>query len=89
MASRKSTQPIDLSTRVTLTIPETAAALGVSENHVRNHIHELPCLRMGDKSLIPVEALKEWVDKKAKYEQRTVDDIANGILKDVSPERCK
>ena len=89
MANRNSEQPIDLAGRVTLSLAEAAAALGVSEGHVRNHISQLPHFRMGNKPLIPVEALKQWTAGRAKEEQANVEATANSILEEMKHPREK
>jgi excisionase family DNA binding protein len=49
--------------RLTLTVPEAAEALGVSQRHLHNCIASglLPARRLGRRVLIPVEALNEWL----------------------------
>ena len=80
-------KPIDLTGRIALSLAEAAAALGVSEGHVRNHISQLPHFHMGDKPLIPVEALKQWAAGQAKEEQAGVEATANSILEEMKHPR--
>lgn len=49
--------------RLTLTIPEAAQALGVSQRHVINCVNrgELPARRLGRRVLIPIAALEAWL----------------------------
>lgn len=51
-------QPADLANRVALGVAEAALALGVSENLVRESLHELPHFHMKSRVLIPVDALR-------------------------------
>ena len=50
--------------RLTLTVPEAAQALGVSQRHVINCINrgELPARRLGRRILIPLAALEAWLE---------------------------
>ena len=52
---------LDLRGRLALTLPEAAQALGVSEGHVRGLRSELPCITLGRRVVIPVDALRAWL----------------------------
>ncbi len=59
-------QPVLRGLRITLTVDEAAAALGVSRDHLERHI--LPDLRtiyVGRRRLIPVKELERWADRSA------------------------
>jgi excisionase family DNA binding protein len=49
----------DNPTKLTLTVPETAALLGISRAHAYELVarHELPALRLGRRVLIPRHAI--------------------------------
>lgn len=53
--------------RVTLSITETAAALGVSRPTVYNLLHKkgFPAFRVGGRTLVSAEGLREWVASQA------------------------
>lgn len=54
----------NLAGRVTLTINETAEALGCSRRHVYRLIERqgLPVVRFGSRQWVPVAGLLEWVE---------------------------
>jgi excisionase family DNA binding protein len=52
--------------RITLTVDETADAMGVSRDHLERHV--LPDLRVvysGRRRLIPVKELERWANEQA------------------------
>lgn len=53
--------------RVTLSVAETAAALGVSRPTVYNLLHRqgFPAFRVGGRTLVSAEGLREWVAAQA------------------------
>ena len=57
---------LDLRSRLSLTVPEAAEALGVSESTVRRHLADgIPVVRMGWRVIIPVAGLSNWLEKRA------------------------
>ena len=60
---------LDLRGRLALTLPEVARALGVSERHVRDLRAELPCITLGRRVVIPVEALRAWLQSRVEAER--------------------
>ncbi len=54
-------------TKVAMSIDETAAALGVSRPTVYNLLHrqDFPAFRVGGRTLVSVEGLREWVAAQA------------------------
>lgn len=54
---------MEMTDRVTLSVAETAAALGVSRPTVYNLLHRqgFPAFRVGGRTLVSVEGLREWV----------------------------
>jgi len=73
----------DLQRRMALTLKETAAVLGVSERHLRSRIHELPVVRLGARQLIPVDALRRWLDREAAGTRPSDDPRVAQILRGV------
>ena len=51
--------------RMALTIKESAAAIGVSPGHIRNHIKagNLKKVKVGRRILITTEALRQWLER--------------------------
>ena len=60
----------DLSTRLALRPKEAAEALGISERSLRMLLPELPVVRRGKIVLIPVQALRAWLEEQAQIEHR-------------------
>lgn len=58
---------MEMADRVTLSVAETAAALGVSRPTVYNLLHRkgFPAFRVGGRTLVSVEGLREWVAAQA------------------------
>jgi excisionase family DNA binding protein len=55
---------VDLTRRVTLSVDEAAALLGVSRDYFDKHItHELRVIRLGRRILIPVRELDRWLER--------------------------
>lgn len=52
--------------RLTLTMPEVAAALGISKRFAYELAQrgELPCVRLGHRVLVRKDALEEWLRAK-------------------------
>ena len=79
------TEPLpDLATRFALTVPEAAAALGVSERHLRDMMPELPSVHLGKRVLIPVDSLREWLQDRARTEAGRTDKIADEIMESLN-----
>ena len=73
-------QGVDLSQRLALTVPEAAAAVGVSERHLRSILPELPHCRIGGRVVIPVAALAGWLQARTRQEQGRVDAAVEEIM---------
>ena len=71
---------LDLSGRLALTIAEAAAAVGVSERHLRTVLQEIPHLRLGARIVIPIDALQGWLRERAQAEVQGAAHIADEIL---------
>ena len=72
-----------LSGRLALTVPEAAAAIGVSERHLRSMLPEIPHLYLGGRVVIPVDALRTWLQKRAEIEGSRVDAAVEEVLSDI------
>jgi hypothetical protein len=55
-----------LADRLALRPAEAAAALGLSERAFRSLLPRLPHVRAGSAVLVPVDALRRWLDQEAK-----------------------
>ncbi len=72
---------IRLSDRLALSIPEAAAALGVSERHLRELLPEIPHVHLRGRVVIPVRGMEEWLRDQAKAERNRAETIADEVLK--------
>ncbi len=82
MADRPETA-VRLSERLALSIPEAAKAVGVSERLMRTLLPEVPHLRLGNRVVIPVSLVVEWLCKQAQQEQNVVGKAVNEILEEI------
>jgi len=74
---------VRLSERAALTIPEAAAAVGISERLMRTLLTEIPHCHLGNRVVIPVSLLEEWLRKQAGKEQNVVGKAVNEILEEI------
>jgi hypothetical protein len=74
---------VDLSGRLGLSMAEAAAALGVSERLLRAHRHELPIAKIGEKLVVPVDALRDWLRQSAKQGPSKTDAAVEKILRSI------
>ena len=79
-----SDRPIILAERLSLTVPETAKALGVSERHLRDHLHEIPHTRLGGRVVIPVVPMQKWLAEQTKIEPNRIDEVVTDILSEIA-----
>ena len=70
----------DLNRRVALNVKEAAFALGVSERHLRSILPEIPTVRLGARTLIPIDALRNWLTCRADRGEKSVSRMAEDIL---------
>ncbi len=82
MADRPETA-VRLSERLALSIPEAAAAVGVSERLMRTLLPEIPHCHVGNRIVIPVSMLDEWLRKQAQEEQTVVGKAVDEILEEI------
>ena len=70
--------------RLALTVPEAAAAMGISERHLRTMLAEVPHVYLGGRVVIPVEPLREWLRAQAQAEKAGAERTAREILESLS-----
>ena len=80
MAAVTSQARFRLEDRLALSIPEAAQALGVSENHFRSLLPELPHVRLGNRVVIPVEALRKWLQEATEAEIGRVESTVKELM---------
>lgn len=66
--------------RLALRIGEVAESLGVSERKVRELLPQIPHLRVDRVVLVPVEALRHWLEDRARAEGARADLVTEEIL---------
>lgn len=76
-------EPIRLTDRLALRPKEAAAVLGLSERALRALLPSMPHIRAGGAVLIPVEALRRWLDEQARREPARVDAIVGETLRSI------
>ena len=75
-----------LADRLALTVEEAAAAIGVSERHLRTMLPEIPHLRLGGRVIIPIKPFDEWLRKRTEQELSAVDEAVDEVLRSIDPE---
>jgi hypothetical protein len=79
--ARRASQPLDdLRGRLGLSFAEAAAALGVSERHLRSLRRELPVAQLGGKLVLPVDSLREWLRRRAEQGTAKTDAAVSDLL---------
>lgn len=73
----------DLRTRLALSVSEAAAAVGVSERHLRSLLREIPHTPLGGRVVIPVDLLREWLRRRSQQGSSRVDATVAAVLKEV------
>jgi hypothetical protein len=77
---------LSLADRLALRPREAAATLGLSERAFRSLLPRLPHVRAGTAVLIPVEALRRWLDEQARRQPSRIDEIVREGLRAVRPD---
>ena len=80
MSKAPNTAPVQLSTRLGLTVAEAAAAVGVSERHFRAMLPEIPHTHLGKRVVIHVRSFDEWLGKRTEQDFNAVDKIVAEVL---------
>jgi len=76
-----------LANRMALSLAEVAEVLGVSENHVRALLPELPHVHLGRRVVIPVDSLRAWLRERARTERGKVDRAVDEILGEIRSDK--
>lgn len=71
----------NLSNRLALSLEEVGQVLGVSGTHIRSLRHELPCVHLGRRTVVPVHCLREYLQRKVETEQGRVDSVVSDMLR--------
>jgi hypothetical protein len=74
-ADRATSRQLPLADRLALRPREAAAALGLSERSFRALLPRLPHLRAGGAVLVPLEALRRWLEEQSRAEPDRVAQI--------------
>jgi hypothetical protein len=74
---------VRLSERLALSVAEAAASLGVSERLMRTVLPEIPHCHVGNRVVIPVSLLAEWLCKQAQKDQTVVGKAVDEILEEI------
>ena len=86
MSARSNAAAVQLSTRLALTVNEAAAALGVSERHLRSMLPDIPHVRLGERVLIPTKPFEEWLRKRTEQQANAIDQAVSEVLEKFDPE---
>jgi len=78
-------QSLRLEDRLALRPKEAAATLGLSERAFRSLLPRLPHFRAGTAVLVPVDALRRWLDEQACRQPSRVAEIVSEGLQAVRP----
>jgi hypothetical protein len=81
--ANQSKTAVRLAERAALTIPEAATAVGISERLMRTLLPEIPHCHLGNRVVIPVSLLVEWLRKRAEKGQNVVGKAVNEILGEI------
>lgn len=76
---REPRAPLDLAGRLSLRPAEAARALGVSERTLRTLLPRLPHARLEGCVLLPVDALRRWLDEQTKAREARAEHDATEI----------
>ena len=80
---------LQLESRLALSVGEAAAALGVSERHLRTLLPELPHVHLGARVVVPVDALREWLKENVRSETERSSRVAGEILAALGAARAE
>jgi excisionase family DNA binding protein len=80
-------EPLSFADRLALTVAEAAQVLGVSERHIRNLLPELPHVYLGNRPVIPVDALRKWLDEHAEIQRGRIDTAVDEVLRDLDEKQ--
>lgn len=72
-----------LDERLALSIPEAARALGVGERMLRAQLAEVPHVHIGGRVVIPVDAMRAWLERRSRVEASQASRLAEELLRDL------
>ena len=79
---KESPEPVDLSTRLALSVEEAALASAISEKHLRNHLCDVPHVHIGNRVVITVKPFEDWLREQVTAEKASADRIAGDVLRE-------
>jgi hypothetical protein len=81
--SEDSEKTLRLADRLALRPKEAAAVLGLSERAFRALLPSLPHVRAGGAVLVPVDALRRWLDEQAAQDPDRIDAVVSETLRSI------
>jgi len=66
--------------RLALSVPEAAKALGVSKRLLSGLLPELPHVYLGNRVVIPLDLLRDWLRERAQSEPGRVDQAVKEVM---------
>ena len=73
-------EPLVLTSRTALNLKEAAKSVGISPEHLRNLLPEIPHLYLGRRLVIPVKPFEEWLREQAEVTKAESERLAEEIL---------
>jgi hypothetical protein len=74
---------VRLSERLALSVPEAAKAVGVSERLMRTVLPDIPHCHVGNRVVIPVSLLEEWLRQQSGKRETVVGKAVDEILEEI------
>jgi hypothetical protein len=74
---------VRLSERLALSVGEAAAAIGVSERLMRTVLPDIPHCNVGNRVVIPVSLLEEWLRQEAGKRETVVGKAVEEVLEKI------
>ncbi len=74
---------VRLSERLAVSVSEAATAIGVSERLMRTVLPDIPHCHVGNRVVIPISLLAEWLCKQAQKDQTVVGKAVDEILEEI------
>ncbi len=69
--------------RLAYRVSEVANALGLSERAIRQILPSIPHFRIGTAIVIPIDALRKWLNDQAQVEKSLVDAVVDEVLSEL------
>jgi excisionase family DNA binding protein len=87
-ADPKAPTELHLADRLALRPPEAARALGVSERTLRALLPRLPHVRAGGAVLIPVDALRRWLEEAVAGRESRIEELERELCGRIAEEEA-